>query len=100
MAFDPKCYELAECFLPTNATEERKNAVAQEIQNCVEAATMTEPPFPTVEQWREDNPHEATPRCPGCNRYLGVKPAWMNASGREEWQCDGCDWNEVNEYGP
>ena len=33
--FDPKCYELAEHFLP-NASENRKRLLAQEIQSIIE----------------------------------------------------------------
>lgn len=34
--FDPKCYELAEHFLPDDASEARKNELAQDIQGHVE----------------------------------------------------------------
>jgi hypothetical protein len=34
--FDPKCYELAEHFLPHDASEKRKNELAQDIQDHVE----------------------------------------------------------------
>jgi hypothetical protein len=34
--FDPKCYELAEHFLPAGASEARKAALAQDIQGHIE----------------------------------------------------------------
>lgn len=34
--FDPKCYELAEHFLPADASEERKRELAQDIQDYIE----------------------------------------------------------------
>jgi hypothetical protein len=34
--FDQKCYDLAEYFLPTDATEERKSELAQSIQDHIE----------------------------------------------------------------
>jgi len=34
-SYDPKCYELAEHFLP-NGTDDQKDALAQEIQRAVE----------------------------------------------------------------
>lgn len=36
MTIDPKCYELAEHFLPDNASEEKKAALAEAIQQAVE----------------------------------------------------------------
>lgn len=36
MSFDPKCYELAELFLPDDAPEEQKQELAQEIQDTIE----------------------------------------------------------------
>lgn len=34
--FDPKCYEIAEYFLPDDASEARKNGFAQGIQDYIE----------------------------------------------------------------
>lgn len=39
-SFDPKCYELAEHFLGKDASEDRKNELAQDIQHCVEMSTQ------------------------------------------------------------
>jgi hypothetical protein len=36
MSFDPKCYDLAACFLPDAAPERTINALAQLIQDTVE----------------------------------------------------------------
>lgn len=44
--------------------------------------------FPTVEQWRREEPDGATPRCPSCGRHLGIRLAMWNVSNRDEWICD------------
>lgn len=36
MSFDPKCYELAEHFLPPGATQRLLNELAQHIQTSIE----------------------------------------------------------------
>jgi hypothetical protein len=36
MSFDPKCFELAEHFLPSMASERLKNGLAQAVQTAVE----------------------------------------------------------------
>ncbi len=36
MSFDSRCYDLAEVFLPDNATEQVKNELAQAIQDAIE----------------------------------------------------------------
>lgn len=36
MSFDTKCYELAELFLPDDASESQKQELAQEIQDTIE----------------------------------------------------------------
>ncbi len=51
------------------------------------ASTTT---LPSVERWERDSPGAATPRCPKCDTYLGVIPAWLSASGRPVWTCDYC----------
>lgn len=52
-------------------------------------------PFPTVEQWRRDEPDGAMPKCPSCGWRLGIRLAVWNASGRDEWICDinACNGN-------
>ncbi len=40
--FDTKCYELAELFLPDDATVQRKNEVAQAIQDAIESELTEE----------------------------------------------------------
>lgn len=58
------------------------------------AKPETAPTFITVAQWRRDEPDGETPRCPSCGTPLGIREAWMNASGRDEWECDqGCNGN-------
>ena len=37
MAFDPKCYELSEHFLPSSASERLKDSLAQHIQDEIES---------------------------------------------------------------
>lgn len=54
--------------------------------------------LPTVAQWKRD-PEAATPSCPCCSAPLGIRGAWMNTSGMDEWECDGCGRNGVNEHG-
>lgn len=46
--FDSKCYELAEHFLADHpaATEAQKNALAQEIQSCIETWLGYDPQSP------------------------------------------------------
>jgi len=36
MSFDQKCYELAEFFLPDNASEKQKQDLAQAIQDAID----------------------------------------------------------------
>lgn len=36
MSFDPRCFDLAEVFLPTEASDRLKNELAQAIQDAVE----------------------------------------------------------------
>jgi hypothetical protein len=36
MSHDPKCYDLAEAFLPSDASEFRKNELAEVIQYAIE----------------------------------------------------------------
>lgn len=57
MAYDPKCFELAEHFLPSTARDELKNALAQEIQT-------------QIEGWLE---HEAKRLC----YELGIDPSHL-----------------------
>jgi hypothetical protein len=52
--------------------------------------------LPTVRQWLRDcrdDPDQATPKCPSCGCYLGVREAMFNESGIDEWLCDNacCD---------
>ena len=42
MAYDPKCFELAEYFLPTGATDRLKCLLAQAIQDAVEDCISSE----------------------------------------------------------
>lgn len=42
MAFDPKCYEVAEHFLPSAASERLKDDLAQWVQDAVEDWMRTE----------------------------------------------------------
>jgi hypothetical protein len=35
MNFDQKCYELAELYLPNDATEDQKKALAQALQDTI-----------------------------------------------------------------
>lgn len=42
MAFDPKCYELAECFLPDAAIPRLKDELAQQIQDAIETFLQIE----------------------------------------------------------
>lgn len=64
MAFDPKCYELAEYFLRDNnaATDEHKNDLAQVIQDA-------------IEDWPA--PREETPD-------HGPTDPWQTSAGRAE----------------
>lgn len=39
-SFDPACYDLAVHFLGKEASEQAKNDLAQDIQNCVELHTQ------------------------------------------------------------
>jgi ribosomal protein L37AE/L43A len=54
--------------------------------------------LPTVAQLKLD-PDAATPDCPACHQPLGIREAWMNTSGIDEWECDNCGRHGVNEHG-
>lgn len=49
-SFDSKCFDLAEYFLPAEATESVKNELAQSIQDAVEDFTMEPPRRPTIDE--------------------------------------------------
>jgi len=49
-----------------------------------------------VRRWRRDcreaAQDQATPKCPGCGRRLGIREAMFCESGTDEWECDNaCD---------
>jgi hypothetical protein len=53
--------------------------------------TKTTTPLPRPAIWQAENPHAATPRCPNCETpYLGIIPAYMSVTKRDEWSCDYC----------
>jgi hypothetical protein len=52
MSHDPKCYELAEYFLPRNAPELAKSELAQAIQETVE--TFLKYDLPEIEEADKD----------------------------------------------
>lgn len=45
--------------------------------------------LPTLRSWELD-PDAATPRCPTCNCYLGLRRAEFSNYGKPTWVCDGC----------
>lgn len=51
-SFDPKCLELAEHFLPSAASEQLKNELAQTVQNAVEEFCEMEADGLKPKAWR------------------------------------------------
>lgn len=46
--------------------------------------------LPKVRMWERD-PDAATPECPCCKFYLGIRRAMFTEAGRDVWFCDQCD---------
>lgn len=47
--------------------------------------------LPTIAQWERERSDEATPRCPDCDRLLGIRRGLFPEHGRDAWFCDECD---------
>lgn len=46
----------------------------------------------TVAAWRRtaNLAEDATPKCPGCKRHLGIRLGIWRDNGRDAWLCDRC----------
>jgi Zn ribbon nucleic-acid-binding protein len=52
----------------------------------------------SVAQWRraEDMAIAATPKCPHCDRHLGIRLGVWRDNGRDAWLCVKCgEWEAV-----
>lgn len=43
--------------------------------------------LPRVQEWERD-PDAATPPCPACGCFLGIRRAAFSPTCRDEWECD------------